>query len=269
MKLNHWNMIIALRLEISRLLERTLAVESTRFGERATTLLVDPTILAKLNAELRTKLDALRDHLNRELTENETYLVMFPLVLLCDEMVMCRLSKAQQTSWSLLQSELFQINYGGDVFYDFVDERLDKHDTPPMVFEVLYFCLAAGFVGKFGESSGKVQRYRTLLSEQIAATSMTAGERRKRRRAARLAREGPGDRGSRRSRSQSMPRSGLQRTLTGAAPTPPGSSAAPAPASSLLEQAPPRFDWRGMVPYGVAIAALGLAIGCVLLFTNV
>ena len=269
MKLSHWNVIIAMRSDIVRLLDRTLAVDSTRFGERMVAGPVDPGTLQRLQVELRSKLESLREHLNHELTENETYLVMFPLVLLCDEMVMSRLAKEQQTRWSLLQSELFQINYGGDVFYDFVDERLDKHDTPPMVFEVLYFCLAAGFVGKFGESSGKVQRYRTLLSEQIAATSMTAGERRKRRRAARLAREGPGDRGSRRSRSQSMPRSGLQRTLTGAAPTPPGSSVAPAPASSLLEQAPPRFDWRGMVPYGVAIAALGLAIGCVLLFTNV
>ncbi len=167
MKLNHWNMIIALRLEISRLLERTLAVESTRLGERATTLLVDPTILAKLNAELRTKLDALRDNLNRELTENETYLVMFPLVLLCDEMVMSQLGKPQQTMWPLLQADLFQINYGGDVFYDFVDERLAKPDTPTVVFEILYYCLASGFVGKFGSDNSKVLRYKSLLTERI------------------------------------------------------------------------------------------------------
>jgi hypothetical protein len=183
-------------------------------------------------------------------------------------MVMSRLAKEQQTRWSLLQSELFQINYGGDVFYDFVDERLDKHDTPPMVFEVLYFCLAAGFVGKFGESSGKVQRYRTLLSEQIAATSMTGGERRKRRRAARLARESQAERGTRRSRSLSGPRGSAQRTQSSAVLSPLGVSATPAPSSSQLEQAPRRFDWRGMAPYGVALAALLLAIGGVLLFTN-
>ncbi len=269
MKLSHWNLIIAMRSDIVRLLDRTLAVDSTRFGERMVAGPVDPGTLQRLQVELRSKLESLREHLNQELTENETYLVMFPLVLLCDEMVMSRLAKEQQTRWSLLQSELFQINYGGDVFYDFVDERLDKHDTPPMVFEVLYFCLAAGFVGKFGESSGKVQRYRTLLSEQIAATAMTAGERRKRRRAARLAREAGGERSPRRSRSQSLPRSGLQRTLSSSAPPPPGSSLAPAPASSLMEPAPRRFDWRGMAPYGVALAALGLAIGCVFLFTNV
>lgn len=270
MKLGHWNLIIAMRSDIVRLLERTLAVDSTRYGERMTATPVDPGTLSRLQTELRSKLEALRENLNRELTENETYLVMFPLVLLCDEMVMSRLAKQQQTSWSLLQSELFQINYGGDVFYDFVDERLDKHDTPPMVFEVLYFCLAAGFVGKFGESSGKVQRYRTLLSEQIAATSMTAADRRKRRRAARAARDGQSERGTRRSRTLSgVPRSGPQRTVSSAAPAPPASRLAPAPSPSVNDPAPRRFDLRGMAPYGVALAALGLAIGLVLLFTNV
>ncbi|MBL9005152.1 MAG: DotU family type IV/VI secretion system protein [Myxococcales bacterium] len=269
MKLSHWNLIIAMRSDIVRLLDRTLAVDTTRFGERTVAAPVDPGTLQRLQSELRSKLEALREHLNRELTENETYLVMFPLVLLCDEMVMSRLAKEQQTRWSLLQSELFQINYGGDVFYDFVDERLEKQDTPPMVFEVLYFCLAAGFVGKFGESSGKVQRYRTLLSEQIAATSMSATERRKRRRAARGMREGQTERSSRRSRSLSLPRTGPQRTLTGSTQSQAGASAAPAPPGSLLEEPPRRIDWRSMAPYGVALAALGVAVGFVLLFTNV
>ncbi|HNN95307.1 MAG TPA: DotU family type IV/VI secretion system protein [Pseudomonadota bacterium] len=268
MKLGHWNLIIGMRSDIVRLLERTLAVDSTRFGERMSTTSVDPGTLSRLQTELRSKLEVLRENLNRELTENETYLVMFPLVLLCDEMVMIRLAKEQQTSWSLLQSELFQINYGGDVFYDFVDERLDKQDTPPMVFEVLYFCLAAGFVGKFGESSGKVQRYRTLLSEQIAATSMTAAERRKRRRASRMARDPQGERSSRRSRSMAIARTGSQRTLSPSASAPGPAGAPPAPAPSLQQAAPGRIPWHSVAPYGVALAALGLALGFVLLFTN-
>ncbi len=250
MKLSLWNMIIALRLEISRLLERTLAVDSTRLGERAVTLLLDPVTLSKLNTELRNKLDTLRDNLNRELTENETYLVMFPLVLLCDEMVMTRLSKDQQTAWPLLQSELFQINYGGDVFYDFVDERLEKPDTPPIVFEVLYFCLAAGFVGKFGESGGKVQRYRTLLSEQIGASEGSIKERRKRRRT------------ERRERSDRPRRSPVSK----------GERGERAEVVPMHEEAPPltsrRVDWRGLSPYGVALAMLVLVVGAVLLFTN-
>ena len=112
--------------------------------------------------------------------------MLFPIVLLCDEMVMGKLPKQQHTLWFLLQSELYKINYGGDVFYDFVDERLTKPDTPAMVFEVLYYCLSVGFVGKFDDDGGKVQRYKALLSERIPG-AFTPLRKKKRRREAREA----------------------------------------------------------------------------------
>ncbi len=252
MKLGHWNSILALRIDIHRLLERSLSVESTRFGERSSALPIEPAILQRLHGELRSKLDALRDQLHRELTENETYLVMFPLVLLCDEMVMIRLPKAQQTSWPLLQSELFQINYGGDVFYDFVDERLDKPDTPSMVFEVLYFCLAAGFVGKFGESGGKVQRYRTLLAEQLGTGTAQDGRTRRRRRSSRVRSE----------RRSSVLRVGAQSER----PSDSEPSLAPSPqAETPLRK---RVNWRGMIPYGVALTTLSLAALAIIVLSN-
>lgn len=182
MKLNLWTLIIALRAEIGILLERTLLSPDAKLeSELALSQFFQADTLTQLRAELRTKLDTLKDNLTRELTENEIYLVMFPLVLLCDEMVMARLPKLQQTHWFLLQSELFQINYGGDVFYDFVDERLAKPDTPAIVFEVMYYCLGAGFVGKFGGEGGKVQRYKGLLCERIPGAYNPLRKRRRRR----------------------------------------------------------------------------------------
>ncbi len=184
MKLDLWNTIIALRSDISSLLERTLSTGgTTQLKDRMSAPLFDEDILVRLRTELRNRLDALKDSLSRELSENEVYLAMFPLVLLCDEMVMSSLPKQQQTLWFLLQSELFQINYGGDVFYEFVDERLAKPDTPVLVFEVLFYCLSAGFVGKFGADSGKVQRYKGLLSERIPGALPPQRKRRRRREA--------------------------------------------------------------------------------------
>jgi type VI secretion system protein ImpK len=184
MKLELWNKIIALRGDIGMLLERTLYLQSTtQAGERAVPDQIDEETLLRLRGELRTKLDTLKDNLLKELTENEVYLVMFPMVLLCDEMVMKRLPKQQQTLWFLLQSELFQINYGGDVFYEFVDERLAKPDTPSIVFEVLFYCLSSGFVGKFGVEAGKVQRYKGLLSERIPGAFSPTRKKRRRREA--------------------------------------------------------------------------------------
>lgn len=181
MKLSRWHMITSLRSDIGRILERTLLPGGPASGDRSLLHHLDPGSLGRLRVELRTQLDSLKDALSKELTDSESYLVMFPLVLLCDEMVMCRLPKEQQTLWSLLQTELFQINHGGDVFYDFVDERLNKPDTPAMVFEVLYYCLSAGFVGKFGFDGAKVERYKALLSERIPGAQAQAAAKRRRR----------------------------------------------------------------------------------------
>jgi type VI secretion system protein ImpK len=181
MKLELWRLVISLREDIGRILERTLLPNAQSMTLSGTQGYVDIGSLTQLRLELRNRLDMLKDALQKELTENEAYLATFPLVLLCDEMVMGRLAKQQHTDWRLLQHELFQITYGGDVFYDFVDERLAKADTPPMVFEVLYFCLTAGFVGKFGLDGGKVQRYKALLTERIPGALVPVKKKRRRR----------------------------------------------------------------------------------------
>jgi type VI secretion system protein ImpK len=231
MKLGLWHQVISLRDDIGRILERTLIPNAPAVGERTVLSYVDTASLNQLRNELRNRLDGLRDTLTKELTESETYLVMFPLVLLCDEMVMSRIPKQQHTDWRLLQHELFQITYGGDVFYDFVDERLAKPDTPPMVFEVLYFCLSAGFVGKFGLDGGKVQRYKALLTERIPG-AMSPGPRKRRRR----------------EREEAAP------------PTAPPA----APAEKAANTSRHSAAWY----YGLALAAFLLAVGGVFVYTN-
>lgn len=147
----------------------TLWRESDSSGTSSSAALppVDPALLDRLRDELLGYLEVLDERLSKELPETEVQLVLFPLVLLCDEMVMVRLPKEQHTKWQLLQADLFQINDGGDVFYDFADEHLGKATSPRVVFEVLYYCLHAGFVGRFGFDAGKVKRYRGLLSERV------------------------------------------------------------------------------------------------------
>lgn len=181
MKLTLWKMVIGLRRDIANLLERTVQ-HTVKLGDRSSAPAVIPQeTLERMRSELKTQLDSLKDSLTREMGENEVYLVMFPLVLLCDEMVMSHLPKQQQTLWPLLQSDLFQINYGGDVFYDFVDERLAKPDTPSLVFEVLYYCLASGFVGKFGSDGSKVLRYKSLICERIPGALVPLRKKKRRR----------------------------------------------------------------------------------------
>lgn len=181
-----WNCIASLRNNISRSLDRTLAqADGGRSQERTLVISkVSSSVLENLRVELRVHIDKMYAELLKELSEADARLVMFPIVLLCDEMVMSHLPKEQHTMWHLIQSEMFQINYGGDVFYEFADERLSKPETPGMVFGVLYYCLSAGFSGRFGFDSAKILKYKGLLGERIpGAVQPTARTRRKRSRA--------------------------------------------------------------------------------------
>lgn len=146
---------------------------------------IEPELLRKLRASLAKRIDELKLAIGKHLSEGDVRLVMLPLVLLCDELVMSRLPKEQHTLWPLLQSELFQFNYGGDVFYEFTDEQIGRPDVPPAVLSILYYCLNAGFVGKYGAAGGKVAKYKALLSERIPGALPSARTGRTARRKAR------------------------------------------------------------------------------------
>jgi type IV/VI secretion system ImpK/VasF family protein len=182
MKIVLWTLITDLRREVRRLIERTL-VNTEAYGplEQAPKLKINKDTLDGLRLELRDQLDQVQANFIKETSEAEARQMMFPLVLLCDEMVMARIPKEKHTMWHLIQSDMFKFNHGGDVFYDFVDERLAKSDTPPRVFEVLYYCLCAGFAGKLDSDVEKIGKYQGLLAERIpGALPPTKAQRRKR-----------------------------------------------------------------------------------------
>ena len=130
MTLNVWYTIISTTLEVRKLLDNALTPkggETTVIG--SVQLPVSPAVRTRLRGELLTKLNELRASLNLVLTEKDVALVIYPLIIHIDELVMRRLSKQEQTQWSLLQKELFDIIDGGEAFFDFATERLSKPDT--------------------------------------------------------------------------------------------------------------------------------------------
>src|SRR5687768_17448604 len=69
--------------------------------------------LVEVRSKLRNKLDLLKAQLAENLTEREVFLVLFPLVVLFDELVQNRfIAGGGQGSWPPLQSELFKIDDG-------------------------------------------------------------------------------------------------------------------------------------------------------------
>ncbi len=133
--------------------------------------------LVEVRSKLRSKLDLLKAQLAENLTEREVFLVLFPLVVLFDELVQNRfIAGGGSGSWPPLQSELFKIDDGGEVFYNTLDDLLRKPDTLPFVYEVFYLCLSLGFRGRYADNLTKVNEYKHKIEQKIPQPVLPAKE---------------------------------------------------------------------------------------------
>ena len=164
MMLNVWHVIVSATLDVRLLLDRSLVPENSQPDEQGAG---GPEAQRKLREELVEKLSELRASLKSLLSEKEIGMVLLPLVIHFDELVMRRLSLAEQSSWPLLQRDLFDMTHGGEVFFEFATERMGKSDTPSIVFEVLLFCLNDGFSGQFAADPARLDRFKRQLIEKI------------------------------------------------------------------------------------------------------
>jgi type IV/VI secretion system ImpK/VasF family protein len=123
--------------------------------------------IVKVRADVRVQLDFLRVQLAETLSEREAYLVLFPIVIYFDELVQYKYLPAGQT-WPPLQKELYQIDNGGVLFYETLDDILRKPQTLPLVYEVFYFCMSHGFRGRYNDDPVKILEYKTKLLDKIS-----------------------------------------------------------------------------------------------------
>ncbi len=124
--------------------------------------------LVEVRAKLRARLDVLKAAVAGQLTEREGFLVLFPLVIVYDELVQNRfVAGGGGGTWPPLQTELFRIDNGGEAFYDTLDDLLRKPDTLPFIYEVFYLCLSHGFRGRYAENPAKIAEYEQKLEAKI------------------------------------------------------------------------------------------------------
>ena len=121
-----------------------------------------------VRSEIRNKLKFLNANLREYLTEREVYLVLFPIVVYFDEQIQTKLFKDAYTKWPSLQKELFEIEDGGEKFYEIIDDILRKPQTIQFIYEIFYFCLQDGFQGKYAENPLKINEYKEKLKVKIS-----------------------------------------------------------------------------------------------------
>jgi type IV/VI secretion system ImpK/VasF family protein len=138
-------------------------------------VLADRDDLNRLRGDLRKQLLALRAELGQMVTERECYLALFPIVLCLDEIIQTRYASVEM-SWSLLQREFFQVDKGGELFYDTLEELLNGAQRSLLVLEVFYFCLSIGFKGKYNGDEEKIASYMRKLRSQFEAEGFAAAD---------------------------------------------------------------------------------------------
>ncbi|EYF05037.1 Hypothetical protein CAP_3627 [Chondromyces apiculatus DSM 436] len=127
----------------------------------------------KLRARVRQRLVWLKGQLSGTLSEHEVHYVLFPIVVHFDEMVRL-VSRNATARWEPLQSELYEVSNGGELFYARLEERLRQEETPPIVFEIFYFCLSDGFQGMYQGDARKIAEYKERLSLRIPKVPIEA-----------------------------------------------------------------------------------------------
>lgn len=122
--------------------------------------------IVELRDRIRHQLKRLENQLSLSLSTHDLYYALFPLVVLIDEMMRVGLG-SDAMRWELLQSELFDIDNGGDEFFIVLEARLRQIQTPPLVLEVFYFCLAEGFGGAHLGDHRRLDQYRQQITARL------------------------------------------------------------------------------------------------------
>lgn len=131
--------------------------------------------IVAVRAQLRKQLLWLKARLAEDLTEREVYHCLFPIVIYTDELVNVA-TEGASTRWEPLQGELYDVDNGGEKFFETIDTLLHKDDTHSLIFEIYFFCLHDGFVGQFYGQPGKIHEYCRRIAERIPVERPGAAE---------------------------------------------------------------------------------------------
>ena len=166
MKLEHWQSILRTHRQVRSLLDQSLPPEPAAGGER-TEVRVGLQGLIQLQQLLLAEVGVLQRALGGTYREEEIDEAVRPFVYLVDELVLRRLADMEQADWPLLQHRLYGIDSGGDRFYEVADEKLVQRGASPLVFELLHFCLTAGFEGRYAGNTARLREYKERLAARI------------------------------------------------------------------------------------------------------
>jgi len=121
---------------------------------------------------IRKQIDTLRISFSKHLTEQESYYILFAIIVYIDETIQTKVLDKTYLSWPLLQMEFYEVDDGGNLFYDTLNHIITKPQIPLFVFEVYYFCLKHGFTGRYLKDPVKIAEYKKTLEDKILVNNI-------------------------------------------------------------------------------------------------
>ena len=164
MKLSHWKAILMSYRHVDDLLDVELGPEGSPDASRER---LSPEALEALSRRLISEVESLRAALSADLRSEDVEAALQPFVYLVDEKVLRRVDDADAPHWPLLQLRMFGVDSGGDLFFEQADASLRRAETQPLLFEMLHFCLTAGFTGRHVSHPARIRDYRERLAVRI------------------------------------------------------------------------------------------------------
>lgn len=166
MNLQSWQIVFTQYRLARTLLDQWLPAEPSD-AEGRPQVQVGRAGLVQLQQQLLAAVEALRAGLGGHYRSEEVEEALRPFTYLLDERVLRRLAEAEQYDWPLLQRRLFGEEGGGDLFYELADQRLHQPGASPLLFELLHFCLTAGFSGRYVGNAARLREYKQRLATRI------------------------------------------------------------------------------------------------------
>lgn len=127
--------------------------------------------MARLHGRVYARLELLREALTEVAAREQ---VMLVLIIAFDERIMYRLPEEQRLHWPLLQFQWLRATNGGDVFFSIIDGLIADATTPIALFEVIYFALQQGFVGRFAGDQHAIEGYARQLRSRIPIPALVS-----------------------------------------------------------------------------------------------
>ena len=127
--------------------------------------------IASLQQQLVRLLSAFQHKLKAKMKPPQVRDILLPVTLALDEWLLKQYFQDRPHDWPLLQTKLFQLEHGGEQFYQLLDQQLTRSDVTYFVLEIYYFFLKNGFCGMYFNAPDMRGRYLKALADKLTTAN--------------------------------------------------------------------------------------------------